>query len=673
MKIIMKHIKFFLAALLAMPLLSACVDDDYQNIVLQGDPQIDAEEIGTVMMGDDFDFTVNCRDAKGTDLSTLKAELLFSNEVVDNVQIRTKEPGDYTVTLHAPFLKFIPNGEAQVRLTLQNVTTSKTIAMVSMQVERPHFSDLLFIDASGNKYEMSEGDDYNYTCTYNTAASGFKGHFETADGEWLFGSNGSDIELGKKGNLDFQTNEPGDITVSFNTRDFVWAPQEEIAIVPLLFSESDNVIQRDMIQGRQYTIGGIVNEEWYVDPDYFEANGDGTYTFRAIDGAYTIIAYNSYKFVQCYAGAKDAPATIQADGSGGLWIIGGNGINKPYLTTSNNKGWWTDPEWDQSLAQIRPKVYQITLTVGQQLSASDVNFKFFGQPAWGIEFTGTATDHHLSCESDIFGVGDGTGGHDNGNIYLKSDATLIEGDTYVFTVDLTAGCANGVLSVKKGAGAGVQTVALEDKTPLVMDVKKGMTFQFEGVVDDTWAVDYDFLQSNGDGTYTFLCINGSYAFKAYADYKYVQVYPVDGEGKPATIQEDGTGSIWVIGSECINKPTLDAANNKGWWTDPDWDQCMAPIAAKKYRITLTVGQQLSATGINFKFFGQPSWGTEFNGQGGAYHLESDNPWFRVNAADSDNGNVFLKDDATLTDGETYVFTIDLTSGVANGVLTVEKK
>ena len=127
--------------------------------------------------------------------------------------------------------------------------------------------------------------------------------------------------------------------------------------------------------------------------------------------------------------------------------------------------------------------------------------------------------------------------------WLYDNATLIEGDTYVFTVDLTAGCANGVLTVKKGAGMGVQSVILENKTPYVMDVKKGMDLQFEGVVDDTWTVDYDFLKSNGDGSYSFLCINGSYAFVAYEDYKYVQVYPVDAEGKPATIQEDGTGSV----------------------------------------------------------------------------------------------------------------------------------
>ena len=45
----------------------------------------------------------------------------------------------------------------------------------------------------------------------------------------------------------------------------------------------------------------------------------------------------------------------------------------------------------------------------------------------------------------------------------------------------------------------------------------------------------------------------------------------------------------------------------------------------------------------------------------------------MNAADSDNGNIFLKDGVTLNDGDTFVFTIDLTGGIGNGVLIVEKK
>ena len=656
----------------ALFMLTSCIDEDYKNIVQQGDPLIGVNALGNAQMGETVNFTVNCTDKTGERLSTLKAELLFTDEAVDATTIRTKEAGDYSVSLNVPYLQYIPNGEAKVRLTLQNVTTSTTIVEVPLTVERPHFSDLQFITADSTVYQMTEGDDYLYTVTVPTAESAFKGYFMTRDGKYSFGSNGSEIELGQRGNIDFVTNNTGDVLVSFNTCDYTFGPNEEITIQPLNFTEAENVITRQMQQGREYTIGGIVADDWYIDPDFFELNDDGNYVFRAIDGTYTLTAYGNYKFVQVYSGTASEPSTLQADGTGAIWVIGGNGINKPFLSTKNNNGWWTGTEWDQATAQIKEKVYQITLTVGKQLSATDVNFKFFGQPNWGIEFKGDGSDYSLVCNSDVFGVGDGNG-HDNGNIYLKEGATLNEGETYIFTIDLTGGTKNAPLTVKKGAGEGAQLVTLADKEPQAMSIKKGATLQFDGVVGNDWYVDPDFLKDNGDGTYTFLCISGQYAIKAYTDYQYVQVYPVNDEGKPATMQADGTGSIWVIGSDCVNKPFLTSANNKGWWTDPDWDQCMAPIAKGVYRITLTVGQQLAATGVNFKFFGQPTWGLEFNGQGGDYHLDSDNDWFRINAADSDNGNIFLKDGVTLTEGDTFVFTIDLTAGVANGVLTVEKK
>ena len=653
-------------------MLTSCIDEDYKNIVKQGDPMIAVDALGSAQMGETINFSVNCTDKKGERLSTLKAELLFTNEAVDATTIRTKEAGDYSVSLNVPYLQYIPNGEAKVRLTLQNVTTSTTIVEVALNVERPHFSDLQFITADSTVYQMTEGDNYLYTVTVPTTESAFKGYFMTRDGKYSFGSNGSEIELGQQGNIDFITNNTGDVVVSFNTCDYTFGPNEEITIQPLNFTEAENVITRQMQQGREYTIGGIVADDWFIDPDFFELNDEGNYVFRAIDGTYTLTAYGNYKFVQVYSGTASDPATLQTDGTGALWVIGGNGINKPFLNTKNNNGWWTGTEWDQATAQIKEKVYQITLTVGKQLSATDVNFKFFGQPNWGTEFKGDGSDYSLVCNSDVFGVGDGNG-HDNGNIYLKEGATLTEGDTYIFTVDLTGGTKNAPLTVKKGAGEGTQLLTLDDKEPQTVSLKKGATLQFDGIVGSNWYVDPDFLKDNGDGTYTFLCISGQYAIKAYADYQYVQVYPVNDESKPAALQADGTGSIWVIGSDCVNKPFLSSANNKGWWTDPDWDQCMAPIAKGVYRITLTVGQQLTATGVNFKFFGQPTWGIEFNGLGGDYHLDSDNDWFRVNAADSDNGNIFLKDGVTLNEGETFVFTIDLTAGVANGVLTVDKK
>ena len=655
-----------LSCLTALLLLSSCVDDDYQNIVQQGTPVINASQPQTAVMGQTIQMSVGCSDQSGTALSTLKAELCFSDEVVADTTIRTKEAGDYQVKLNVPFLQYIPNGDAKVRLTLQNVTTSKTIVEITQSVERPHFSDLQFVTADGTAYPMTEGQDYNYSVKFNTAQTAFKGHFATQDGQWLFGWNGSAVALGQSGNIDFQTESSGEVEVTFNTRDYTYGPNEEIAVAALLFSEIDNVVTREMVQGRQYTVGGIVGSDWFIDNDYFELNEDDTYTFTAKSGTYTLTAYADYSFLQVYAGTREAPLTIQPDGSGGLWVIGGEGINKPFISSGNNRGWWTGTEWDQAVAPIRDKVYQLTLTVGKQLNPDDINFKFFGQPDWGVEFKGDGSDYSLVCTSDIFGVGDGNG-HDNGNIYLKDGAALNDGDTYIF------GTQNGVLTVKKGASAGVQVVDLADKEVQTLTIKKGTQYQFGGIVDGDWFVDYDFFQANGDGTYTFTAMSGTYNLKAYADYKYLQVYPANEDGSTATIQGDGTGSIWIIGSECVNKPFLTSDNNKGWWTDPDWDICMAPVAAKTYRITLTVGQQLAATDINFKFFGQPTWGIEFNGLGGDYHLDTDNEWFTVNAADSDNGNIFLKDGVTLNDGDTFVFTIDLTGGISNGVLIVEKK
>lgn len=109
------------------------------------------------------------------------------------------------------------------------------------------------------------------------------------------------------------------------------------------------------------------------------------------------------------------------------------------------------------MSQVAPKTYQITFTIGKQLDPANVNFKFFGQAGWGTEFKGTASDHHISTSSTLFVVGDGKEHDvsgtsvklDDGNIYLVSPNKVSAGETYVFTVDLTGGCANAVLKVEK--------------------------------------------------------------------------------------------------------------------------------------------------------------------------------------------------------------------------------
>lgn len=92
--------------------------------------------------------------------------------------------------------------------------------------------------------------------------------------------------------------------------------------------------------------------------------------------------------------------------------------------------------------------------------------------------------------------------------------------------------------------------------------------------------------------------------------------------EPMSLNGDGTGALWIIGNEGVNKPTWDAVNH-GWWTGVDSDVCLTPIKAKVYQVTLTVGKQLRATGVDFKFFGQADWGIEFKGKDNSHLISTE--------------------------------------------------
>ena len=125
-----------------------------------GNPVIKASVPASAMMGDSIDVVVNCSDAQGEALSTLKAELCFSDEVVEHATIRTAKEGEYKVRLLVPYLQYIPNGKAVVRLTLQNVTTKSTVENVNLDVTRPHLDGMRFITSDKVIYNMVEGADY---------------------------------------------------------------------------------------------------------------------------------------------------------------------------------------------------------------------------------------------------------------------------------------------------------------------------------------------------------------------------------------------------------------------------------------------------------------------------------------------------------------------------------
>ena len=450
----MKNIKYYMMALLALPLMASCGDDDYNAPTPAGNPVMSyTAPTSAVWMGDSVEVKVNCKDEGGIALSTLKANLLFSGQSVDETTIRTKEAGEYCVKLKVPYAQYVPDGKVDIQLTLQNVSTKANSETFSFDIKRPHFSTLQFVTSDGKKYDMTETADYQYEATVPVSKKAFKGYFATSDGKFVFGSStGTTIGLGETGNFNFTSEKTGNIQVKLDAKNYVAGPTDVLPVTILDFSNTDDgkTWVGDLKQGETCNLtidGNNLPSDWYYDSDWFQKEEDGSYTFKAINGRYTVQADFTNKAFRIWAMDGSDPMKLKADGTGAIWIIGNEKVNKP-TWEAINKGWNTGTATDVCLTPIAEKVYQITMTIGQQLHATDVNFKFFGQANWGTEFKGTAADYHLSTDSEVFAIGDGNG-HDDGNLYLPDGVTLTDGDTYIFTIDLSAGTANGVLKITK--------------------------------------------------------------------------------------------------------------------------------------------------------------------------------------------------------------------------------
>ncbi|MGI6224373.1 MAG: DUF5121 domain-containing protein [Prevotella sp.] len=449
----MKKVRYLFAALAFLPLMTACSDDD-ENV---GEPVVTLSTTTlSALMGDSLDYTVNCSSQNDVALSVVKVQLYYDNELVSEQTLRTKTAGDYTGRIAVPYYKSIPNGTAELRFTLVDVSLATQTKSVDVELTRPEFSSIYFVCTDGNTYEMSPSTDdpYQFSVTVPSTSTVVKGHFVTPKignyGQPLtIGFNGTEAEVGNSGDFTMTAEEAGNIEVTFNTRYFDYGPQYEAEVKLIQFSTDGEAQILNMEQGKSYQFEGnsaMATSSWYYDPDYLQDNGDGTFTFLALTGSYrfTVDFTNQY-FRICPVDDSGEPASLQLNGSGTIWIIGSAGVNKPTWSAINH-GWWTGAENDIAMAPISLGKYQCTLTIGKQLNKDDVNFKFFGQANWGVEFGAVGSTFYLTTDSPYFKVGE-----NDGNISLADGAEdlINDGDTFVFTIDLTGGYAPGTLTVTK--------------------------------------------------------------------------------------------------------------------------------------------------------------------------------------------------------------------------------
>lgn len=440
----MKAFKYYLMALASAALLNACSDDD----PVPGNPVMNfREEPTSALFGDSLSFTINASD-QAVPLSTLKAQLYFGEEKVGETVIRTKTSGeDYTGKIYIPYLANIPNGTARLKFILQNIHFTLVEREVELALTRPDFPYLTLVTAD-KEYRMERVGTYAYSVT-DQFAQKVKGYIRapkmgTNGNEINFGWGSDGITQGTTNSITFSNAQAGEYTIAFNTQTYAASPFITLEVngqeMDML---DDNNYKADLslTQGQTVAITGIPGfEEWWIDPDFFEANADGTFKFLPIDGRYRIQVNLEKQYLSVLMLSGADPATLQEDGTGAVWIIG-EGIGKPSVQT-NQVGWST--EKGLCMAQWTPKKYQITVVAGEQIKTDNINFKFFHQQGWGGEFG----SDKLTTESNLVFVGDGING-DNGNLGLLEGVTLEEGIAYRFVVDVTAGNDNAVLTVER--------------------------------------------------------------------------------------------------------------------------------------------------------------------------------------------------------------------------------
>lgn len=674
----MKYIKTLCIAFAAATMLTACSDDD---VKAPGNPVMDVTgNFDQVYFGDSLTFIVKATDAH-VPLSTIHAELYFGDEMVSEEVIRTKVSGeDYETKIFVPYYANIPDGKARLHLTLQNIHFTTSELTYEVAVSHADYPSLTFVAEDGQEYTMDRTAPNVYSMTGRYPAE-MRGVIKAPamgvhSNPITFGYENSVIKPFVDASIPFTNSAPGRYTIEFNTFTLEGSPFIVMSLNGEKLQAIDDTtmsIDLTVSKGDIIVPEGFPNfSDWWINPDYFLKNDDGTLSFNAYEGKYRFIADIRRQYIRVYKLNGNDPATLNSDGTGALWVIG-QGIGQPSL--SNEVGWTTENAL--CMAPVGEKTYQITVVGGKTVAVDNINFKFFGQMGWGVELTGD----DLISRSDLVGVGTGSNGHDSGNLFLMDGVVLQDNGVYVFTVDLTQGINDAVLTVgyngeqqfeEKPIYLNDQKMTTSDNslysTVISLEQNSRLNFREFTALDELYC-DPDFFYFDEEAfDITFMPVTGYYNVILDKLNGTLSAQRVNEDGSEITLQEDGSGAIWLMGWG-VGSPSQNS--QFGW--NPGQAYQLAQISPGIYQFTGTAGPEVGsvygdrfrADYLSFKFFHQDGWGGEF-GEGTLTMIGSTDQLLK------NPGNFELADGVTLESGATYRLTINLTRGISEGTIDMVK-
>lgn len=451
----MKKSIYIILALAGILGMNSCSDDEY----LAGNP--DMEFITgkvSALYGDSLPFTIKASDLE-VPLSTLKAKLFYGEEQVSETVIRTKTSGsDYTGKVFIPYYPNVIDGRATLKFVLQNIHFTTTEMEQEVVLSRPDFPYVTLVDEMGEEYLMKRQSLYNYSVT-GRFPQDLKAYIKTPKvgengNELTFGwDNDNLLTEGKNVNpISFSGTASEPYEVTFNALTYEVSPLVNVLFDGEKMTAQDAntyLIQKSFTQGQSIVVTGIDMDGWWINPDYFKKESNGTLTFLPVDGKYRVVANMKQKYFGVSRMDGDKDAGLSDAGHGALWLMGW-GVGSPSLDFQF--GW--DAGSNYCVPEISSKKYQFTGTTGpehnsifgQRFRYDYISAKLFFQNGYGGEF------------SQLTLADDGTKSlirlTDSKNIELLLDADdkpipLEEGATYVLTIDLSAGNDKGVVSFKK--------------------------------------------------------------------------------------------------------------------------------------------------------------------------------------------------------------------------------
>ena len=676
----MKTLKYIALSLLAAACTTACKDDPELLTTDVGPEMTAVSSDASGVFGGKVGFEATMTDRYA--LSTLKAQIFFDDEMVAEEVIRTKENGTYSGTVTLPFYKNVPDGEATLRLVGQNVRFGQTFVERPLAASRPKPDHLVFV-LGEQEYRMEPtGVDYEYAVTADFPQKP-QGYITTPD----LDGRGSVVTFGyssEQGGIVSDSTEPipfansnaGEFTVTFNLKSFEGSP-----FIKLLFNDAEmTMVDNDnysivttLTQNQTYTLTGVSDfADWDIDRDFFEradASNPEALTFLPMSGMYKVTANfkHSYLRIEAMKSATEL-ATLNEDGSGAIWAIGGMSVGKPTL---KNAASWSPEQGGMCLARVADKKYQLTFVAGVSIDASSFDFKFFHQKTWGGEFGGD----DISTASDLVKISD------SGNLGLAEGKTLDLGGIYRFTVDISGGNTAAVLTVEKVGEQelppaditvnGTKMTQLDmDNYQVDLDLTQGQTLTLGGADAFTPAwINPDFFEAASATSVKLVPVSGKYRITANLATKVIDALVLNADGSGlATLSDDGHGAVYFIGYG-IGSPA--AADEPGWTTEKG--VCVPEAASGIYRMTAqagvegstVLGQRFRVSGWSGKFFKNRGW----DGLG-TFSLAAGTEVFFSIAGD---GNIEIAQGVTLEEGATYELTLDVTGGNDHPVVSLVKK